>query len=119
MRRIVLASLVVVAAGCGGGDDEGGTASASTTRFCAFPAGSGDEGICLQLTGEPAAVNGSFQTQCADGGGTEVSSCPATDRIGRCTFTQAGVTVVEHYYPPLGASVGDACLALGFEWQPL
>jgi hypothetical protein len=119
MRKSVLAAvLVLLAAGCGDDDDGTRTASCNIEGL----------GTCFTVTG-PSGDMAGFEQQCQSGfdqgfPGSVVSSCSATNRVGRCSLPVQGGSIVEHFYsptwgPPTGADAQSFCVTmLGGTWQP-
>jgi hypothetical protein len=111
MRKSVLAAvLVLLAAGCG--DDDDGTRTATCNVDGAD--------FCMAGTG-PSGDVAEFERDCRDQGGTLVSSCAATDRVGRCSLSDAGARIVMHFYPPTwdATNAQDFCVNfVGGTWQP-
>ena len=85
---LVSTSLLVCSVACGGG---GGSSGLTCDVPVAAADGFGATHICANYP------NGTKSGSCPSGG-TEVSSCSTTDRLGTCSIPSNGVTMTETYY---------------------
>jgi hypothetical protein len=115
-RHLLAFGLVALfAAACGGKSKP--AAPATTTLYCDIAA----DGYCVAGTGLPTAPDiATFSATCASSAGTMTTSCSATNRVGRCTLTATGESMVFSFYSPIftAADGQSACTALSGTWTP-
>ncbi len=113
MKKIlILAALALTAAACGGSSKK--TTATGATIACNYPA----DGECDTVEGDAAAVTAAGYTAaaCTGSGGTVVSSCTATGRIGRCALVSGGITLTVHLYTGVAADLQATCAGAGGTW---
>lgn len=114
MKKIlILAALALTAAACGGSSKKT-TTPAGATIACNYPA----DGECDTVDGDAAAVTAAGYTAaaCTGSGGTVVSSCTATGRVGRCVLVSGSITLTVHLYTGLAADHQATCAGAGGTW---
>lgn len=105
MRALVVAVAATVVTACSGGSKS----KPAVVAGCDY-----GDGLCTSGAGMTAAT-------CEAGGGTFVASgCPSASRVGTCTTSQQGQTVVMSFYSPVYSTAdgAEACAGLSGTWTP-
>ncbi len=102
--------IALLGAACGGSKSTTPAAGGTKTFACNFSTG----GLCLSITGIPAATDlTSSNNACTSGGGAVVASCPTTSRVGCCAMPKSTPTdptqqTFCYYSPTFDATSGRA-----------
>jgi hypothetical protein len=117
MRKMLgLAAMALALAACGG--SSGGGGSGNTTLACNVTSAGG----CFEWTAPEssiASVQAAFNASCTNEGGSAVSACSSTSRVGKCTVTlnegTTRVTIVSSLYSPTytAATAQQECTSSG------
>jgi len=88
-----------------------GPVDGGSTHFVSFGCNVPADLTCVDVSGTMTqATEDEWKTLCTDpgmGGGTIVTSCSTSNRIGTCSYTQSNVNLKERYYSGSGATAGD------------
>lgn len=106
MRKgLLFVGMMAMLAACGSSSSGSCQITTAGTSYCSEYSGSG--------------VNAdAVRTACTGSMGTYGSSvCATASRVGRCTYTAAGLTVVSNFYSPTTEMAGQqVCTALSGTW---